>query len=246
MRGQMILRAMPAVALATGRATLAGQVEGDGPDKRGYPGPPVWGLGVRLTTSPCEKRLVTKPYNKPRNAINTRLRQRHTDLTFGTWNVQTMLQPGKMMEIADEVLKLGIDLVALQEIRWQGQGEINKKNFTVIYSGPEKRTGQYGTGFIISRKIKESMLECEPVNDRLCRIRIRGKFRNLTIISAYAPTEDKGEEEKAEFYSKLERICNGVPKYDLLVIMGDFNAKVGREERRYNVSGKYSLHEHSN
>jgi len=46
---------MPAVALATVRATLAGQVEGDGPDKMGYPGPPGWGLGVRLTTSPCKK-----------------------------------------------------------------------------------------------------------------------------------------------------------------------------------------------
>jgi len=139
--------------------------------------------------------------------MNTRLRQRTriTDLTFGTWNVQTMLQPGKMMEIADEVLKLGIDLVALQEIRWQGQREINKKKFTVIYSGPENRTGQYGTGFIISRKIKESILECELINDRLCRIRIRGKFRNLTIILAHAPTEEKGEEEKAEFYSMLER-----------------------------------------
>ena len=38
MRGQMILRAMPAVASATGRAILAGQVEGDDPDKRGYTG----------------------------------------------------------------------------------------------------------------------------------------------------------------------------------------------------------------
>ena len=51
----MILRAMPAVVLATGRFTLAGQVEGDGPDEKGYPGPPGWGLGVRLTTLPCKK-----------------------------------------------------------------------------------------------------------------------------------------------------------------------------------------------
>ena len=157
------------------------------------------------------------------------------DLTFRIWNVQTMLQPGKMLEIANEVSKLGTDLVALQEIRWHGHGEINKKNFIVIYSGPENRTGQYGTGFIISRKIKESILEWEPVNDRLCRIRIRGKFRNLTIISAYAPTEDKGEEEKVEFYSKLERICSRVPKYEMLIIMGDFNTKVGREECRHKV-----------
>ena len=119
----MILRAMPAVALATGRATLAGQVEGDDPDERGYPGPPGWELGVRLTTSPRKKSIVTKPYNKPRNVINTQRRQRTTNLTFGTWNVQTMLQPGKMMQIADEVLKQGIDLVALQEIRWQQQDE---------------------------------------------------------------------------------------------------------------------------
>ena len=46
---------MPAVALSTGGSTLAGQVEGDDPDERGYPGPPGWGLGVTLTTLPCKK-----------------------------------------------------------------------------------------------------------------------------------------------------------------------------------------------
>jgi hypothetical protein len=73
LRGQMILKAKPAVALATGRVTLAGQVEGHGPDERGYPGPPGWGLGVRLTTSPRKKNLfVMKTYKKPRTQKKTK------------------------------------------------------------------------------------------------------------------------------------------------------------------------------
>ena len=56
----LFLRAMSAVALATGRATLAGQVEVGGPEERGYPDPPGWVLAVRLTTSPCKSLVVTK------------------------------------------------------------------------------------------------------------------------------------------------------------------------------------------
>jgi hypothetical protein len=47
-------------SVATGRVSLAGQVKGDEPDKKGYPGPPGWGLGVRLTTS-HRKIMVTTP-----------------------------------------------------------------------------------------------------------------------------------------------------------------------------------------
>jgi hypothetical protein len=47
-------------SIATGRASHARQVEGDDPDEKGYPGPPGWGLGVGLTTSPHKKCLVEK------------------------------------------------------------------------------------------------------------------------------------------------------------------------------------------
>jgi len=58
----MVPRAMLVVAYATGRATHARQVKGDDPDEKGYPGPPGWGLGMRLTTSSCKKKyIVTKP-----------------------------------------------------------------------------------------------------------------------------------------------------------------------------------------
>jgi len=52
----MILRAVLAVAYATGRDSHARQVKGADPDKKGYPGPPGWGFGVGLTTPQSKKK----------------------------------------------------------------------------------------------------------------------------------------------------------------------------------------------
>jgi hypothetical protein len=62
----MIPRAMLAVAYAAGRAFHARQVKVDDPDKKGYPGPPGWWLGVRLTTPPRKKILLRNLNRRPR------------------------------------------------------------------------------------------------------------------------------------------------------------------------------------
>jgi hypothetical protein len=56
----MILRAMLAVAYATGRAFHAKQVKGDDPDKKGYPGPPGWEIGLGLTNPHSKKLIITE------------------------------------------------------------------------------------------------------------------------------------------------------------------------------------------
>jgi endonuclease/exonuclease/phosphatase family metal-dependent hydrolase len=147
-----------------------------------------------------------------------------------------------MAEVAGEILKYGMDVVALQEIRWRGHGRVNKNNYSLFYSGPETRTGQYGTGFIINTKVKRSFLSFEPLGDRMCKTRLKGRFRNLSFISAYAPTEETDNDEKTEFYDRLDKECSNVPKYDILVLLGDFNAKVGKDDFLRHVAGKHSLH----
>ena len=54
------------VAYTTVRASHARQVKGDDPDKKGYPGPLVWELGVRLTTSPRKKNCYENLRRRPR------------------------------------------------------------------------------------------------------------------------------------------------------------------------------------
>ena len=99
-----------------------------------------------------------------------------------------MLRLGKMTEIGNEVVKYKLDVLALQEIRWQGQGQIDKQEYSLFYSGPKRRTGLYGTGLIVPRRTRKSILEFEAVNEGISKLQIRGKFRNISIISAHAPT----------------------------------------------------------
>ena len=48
----------------------------------------------------------------------------------------------------------------------------------------------------------------------------------MSLIQVYAPTSESTDEEIDEFYDQLQMTINQTNKKDLMVIMGDFNAKV--------------------
>ena len=55
----------------------------------------------------------------------------------------------------------------------------------------------------------------------------QGKPFNITLIQAYAPTSNTEEAEVEWFYEDLQDLLELTPKKDVLLIIGDWNAKVG-------------------
>ena len=71
-------------------------------------------------------------------------------------------------------------------------------------------------------------------------IRFQGKPFDIMVIQIYAPTSNDEEAEVKWFYEDLQDLLELTPKKDVLVIIGDWNAKVGSQEIP-GVTGKFGL-----
>ena len=70
---------------------------------------------------------------------------------------------------------------------------------------------------------------CRPVSNRLITIRLGAVPFNIRIVRAYAPTSDYDDNEIEEFCDQLQNVIDQTSKKDILVVQGDWNAKVGRD-----------------
>jgi exonuclease III len=75
---------------------------------------------------------------------------------------------------------------------------------------------------------------------------LRGHWCDIIDLNVHAPTEDKTDDMKDSFDDKLEHVFNKLPKYHRKMLLGDFNAKVGRKDNFKPRIGNESLHELNN
>ena len=69
-----------------------------------------------------------------------------------------------------------------------------------------------------------------PLSDRIMTMRIPlTKDQNYTIVGAYVPTMVNPEENKEAFSILLKGSLRNIPSTDKLLLIGDFNARIGRE-----------------
>jgi len=65
-------------------------------------------------------------------------------------------------------------------------------------------------------------------------------------VNVHAPSEVKSDDSKDSFYEELQHVIHHFPKYHMKILVGDFNAKLGRENIFKPTIGNDSLHQDSN
>lgn len=135
--------------------------------------------------------------------------------------------------ISRELKRFQIDIAALSETRLADEGQLKeeKGGYTFFWKGkPAEEPRIHGVGFAIKNNLVNQLHELPVgISERLMTLRLMlSNSQMATVISAYAPTLDAQQDVKEAFYADLDTILSKVPKEDKLILLGDFNARVGQ------------------
>ena len=101
------------------------------------------------------------------------------------------------------------DILGISELNWTGMGEINSDNHYIYYCGQESLR-KNGVALIVNKTVWNALLGCNLKNDRMISVRLQGKPFNITVIQAYALTNNAEEAER--FYEDLQHFLELTPQ----------------------------------
>lgn len=145
--------------------------------------------------------------------------------------------------MCQEFRKYNFGVLGLSEVRRTGHGESRTTSGEfLLHSGMENEHHR-GVGLLLSAHSRRCLTDWKPVNDRIIVARFNAYPKFLTVIQVYAPTNVPGNVDDAEeFYNRLSATLDEVARADVLVLMGDFNAKVGSDNAGWEtVMGRNGL-----
>uniref|UniRef100_H3B4N3 Reverse transcriptase domain-containing protein n=1 Tax=Latimeria chalumnae TaxID=7897 RepID=H3B4N3_LATCH len=162
---------------------------------------------------------------------------------IATGNVRTLYRTGKTAQACKEMDAYHLDILRISECRWEGAGKIKlAAGRTIYFSGRQDGQHKEGVTVIVIKDTDKTVIEWDPVNERIIKICFNSHYAKLTIIQCYAPTNDHDRESKDNFYNALEDTIRKVPKHDVMVLIGDLNTKIRNDNTgRESIMGRQVL-----
>ena len=134
--------------------------------------------------------------------------------------------------------KVNVDILGISKLKWTGMGEFNSDDHYIYYCRQESLR-RNGVAIMVNKRVRNAVLRCNLKNNRMISVCFQDKPFNITVIQVYV-TSNAEEAEVERFYEDLQDLLEPTPKKDVLFIIGDWNAKVGRQLTP-GVTGKFGL-----
>ena len=98
----------------------------------------------------------------------------------------------------------------------------------LVHAGKDNNVHSNGVALIANRQAVKSLMEWEPISNRLIRARFASSYCNLTILQCYASNKAE-KDDNDNFYEQLQHEVSKTPQHDMLLLTRDLNAKVGND-----------------
>lgn len=182
------------------------------------------------------------------------------ELNVSTYNVRTLKDTTsetnhnigyKLNQIIAGCNRYAIDIVAIQEHRLKTSdgeeiGYQSHDGWTLAHTSSSHIC--HGVALLYNERIEKVVLSVERRSDRIIAVHLQGNPR-MCIISAYAPTESSTDEKsKSIFYRDLEAVITSIKPHTVIIVAGDFNARIGKDghESYPQIVGPNLYHEETN
>ena len=158
--------------------------------------------------------------------------------------------------MVQELKKYRMNITGISETKWFGQAMYNVEGYTILHSGrpvpgdAQRVERNEGVGIVLDPQMtaawRSAGEEWKAVSSRIVTARVKleeqrvNKTRQannnsavfVTVVSVYAPTHGAPLERKEDFYADLQSTLDSVHVDDVLLLVGDFNARVGSSDRQ--------------
>ena len=163
-------------------------------------------------------------------------------IQIATFNVRILNRIGQLLELTALAVEHKIDIICIQEHRYTNTEDIKYHDTgngwmlaTVSAWKNSVNSTVGGVGMLIGPRALETLNSIERIQPRMMAATFNDNSR-ATIISCYSPTNVSEETELVTFYDELSSLVHSIPRDNMLVIGGDMNTQIGKNEHN-----KYSL-----
>lgn len=149
-------------------------------------------------------------------------------------DIRTVSDIRKTATINKELLRLQVDIAALQETRLPDSGSLKESDYTFFWQGKTAtETREHGVGFAVRNTLLDTVELGNVSTERLLSMRLNTLNGPVNLLCVYAPTLMADADTKDAFYSHLDSIIRQYSKQEPLIILGDFNARVGADHEAW-------------